>query len=129
VRAAQDRRLVTGGGSLTALRAARAMGTSTVLTRQGETVVCVAWRDLELLPPRNGPAGRALIRVSGVRVWNDTLEWLLLTTRPVETLDHAKAQRKAKIQPDRVADQLRREAAAGVEGLGRARHGRLIANS
>jgi hypothetical protein len=24
-----------------------------------------------------------------VRVWNDTLEWLLLTTRPVETLDQA----------------------------------------
>jgi IS4 transposase len=24
-----------------------------------------------------------------VRVWNGTLEWLLLTTRPVETLDQA----------------------------------------
>ena len=78
-----------GGGSLTALRAARAMGAATVLTRQGEAVVCVAWRELELLPPRNGPAGRAPIRVSGVRVWNDTLEWLLLTTRPVESLDQA----------------------------------------
>src|SRR4051794_5602251 len=31
----------------------------------------------------------APIRVSGVRVWNDTLEWLLLTTRPVESLDQA----------------------------------------
>jgi hypothetical protein len=89
VRAAQDRRLATGGGSLTALRAARAMGAATVLTRQGEVVVCVAWRELELLPPRHGPAGRAPIRVQGVRVWNDTLEWLLLTTRPVETLDQA----------------------------------------
>ena len=59
VRAAQDRRLVTGGGSLTARRAARAMGASTVPTRQGEAVVCVAWRDLELLPPRNGPARRS----------------------------------------------------------------------
>jgi transposase-like protein len=87
VRAAQDRRLVTGGGSLTALRTARVMGASTVLTRQGEAVVCVAWRELELLPPRNGPAGRAPIRVWGVRVWNDTLEWLLLTMRPVESLD------------------------------------------
>jgi hypothetical protein len=87
VRAAQDRRLVTGGRSLTALRAARAMGATTALTRHGE--VCVAWRELELLPPRNGPAGRAPIRVRGVRVWNDTLEWLLLTTRPVETLDQA----------------------------------------
>ena len=89
VRAAQNRRLVTGGGSLTALRAARAMGASTVLTRQGEAVVCVAWRELELLPPRHGPAGRAPIRVQGVRVWNGTLEWLLLTTRPVETLEQA----------------------------------------
>ena len=89
VRAAQDRRLGAGGGSLTVLRAARAMGAATVVTRQGEAVVCVAWRELELLPPRNGPAGRAPIRVSGVRVWNDTLEWLLLTTRPVESLDQA----------------------------------------
>src|SRR4029453_299797 len=38
-------------------------------------------------------------------------------------LHHPKAQRKAKVQPDRVADQLRREAVAGVEGLGRACHG------
>ena len=89
VRAAQDRRLATGGGSLTALRAARAMGAATVPTRQGEVGVCVAWRALELLPPRHGPAGRAPIRIQGVRVWNDTLEWLLLTTRPVETLDQA----------------------------------------
>ena len=59
VRAAQDRRLVTGGGSLTALRTARVMGASTVLTRQGEAVVCVAWRELELLPPRNGAARRS----------------------------------------------------------------------
>ena len=89
VRAAQDRRLATGGGSLTTLRAAGAMGAATVLTQQGEVVVCVAWRELELLPPRNGPAGRAPIRVWGVRVWNDALEWLLLTTLPVESLDQA----------------------------------------
>jgi hypothetical protein len=74
---------------VTALRAARAMGASSVLTKQGEAVVCVAWRELELLPPRNGPKGRAPIRVRGVRVWNSTLEWLLLTTRPVENLDQA----------------------------------------
>src|SRR5690349_13748964 len=89
VRAAHDRRLVTGGRSMKALRAARAMGATTALTRHGEAVVCVAWRELELLPPRNGPAGRAPIRVRGVRVWNDSLEWLLLTTRPVESLDQA----------------------------------------
>src|SRR5512143_2399354 len=89
VRAAQDRRLVAGGGALTALRAARAMGAATVPTQQGEAVVCVAWRALELLPPRQGPAGRAPIRVQGGRLWNGTLEWLLLTTRPVESLDQA----------------------------------------
>jgi len=52
-------------------------------------VVRVAWRALELLPPRNGRAGRAPSQVQGVRVWNGGLEWLLLTTRPVETLDQA----------------------------------------
>jgi hypothetical protein len=89
VRAAQDRRLVAGGGSLTALRAARARGAATVPTRQGEVIDCVAWCDLELLSPRHGRAGRAPIRGWGVRVWNGTLEWLLLTTRPVEILDQA----------------------------------------
>ncbi len=89
VRAARERRLVQGGGSLTALRAARAMGASSILTKTGAAVVCVAWRELELLPPRNGPRGRAPIRVRGVRIWNGPLEWLLLTTRPVESLDQA----------------------------------------
>src|SRR4051812_6695781 len=89
VRAVRDRRLVQGGGSLTALRAARAMGASSIRTKTGEAVVCVAWRELELLPPRDGPRGRAPIRVRGVRIWNDRLEWLLLTTRPVESLDQA----------------------------------------
>src|SRR5215204_1004431 len=32
---------------------------------------------------------RTPIRVRGVRVWTDRLEWLLLTTRPVESLDQA----------------------------------------
>src|SRR3954471_15264590 len=58
-------------------------------SKTGEAVVCVAWRELELLPPRGGPRGRAPIRVRGVRIWNDRLEWLLLTTRPVESLDQA----------------------------------------
>src|SRR4051812_6801193 len=89
VRAVRDRRLVQGGGSLTALRAARAMGASSIRTKTGEAVVCVAWRELELLPPRDGPQGRTPIRVRGVRVWNDRLEWLLLTTRPVESLEQA----------------------------------------
>src|SRR4051794_38489198 len=89
VRAARERRLVQGGGSLTALRAARAMGVSSIRTKIGEAVVCVAWRELELLPPRNGPRGRTPIRVRGVRVWNDRLESLLVTTRPIESLDQA----------------------------------------
>src|SRR5829696_7895638 len=89
VRAVRERRLVQGGGSLTALRATRALGASSILSKTGEAVVCVAWRELELLPPRNGPRGRAPIRVRGVRVWNGTLAWLLLTTRPVESLDQA----------------------------------------
>jgi Transposase Tn5 dimerisation domain/Transposase DDE domain len=91
VRAVRERRLVQGGGSLTALRAARAMGALSIRTKTGAAVVCVAWRELELLPPRNGPQGRTPIRVRGVRVWNGTLEWLLLTTRPVESLDQALA--------------------------------------
>src|SRR4029453_12286807 len=49
-------------------------------------VVCVAWRELELLPPRNGPRGRTPIRVRGVRVWNDRLRRLLVTTRAIERL-------------------------------------------
>src|SRR5215210_3631773 len=89
VRAARERRLVQGGGLLTALRAARAMGASSILTKTGAAVVWVVWRELELLPPRTGPRGRAPIRVRGVRGWNGTLEWLLLTTRPVESLDQA----------------------------------------
>src|SRR4029078_5504141 len=86
VRAVRDRRLVQGGGSLTALRAARAMGASSILTKTGEAGVCVAWRALELLPPRPGPRGRAPIRVRGVRVWNDRLECVLLRKRPIDSL-------------------------------------------
>ena len=74
---------------MTALRATPARGAATVRTKQSEVAVCVAWRELDLLPPRHGPAGRTPIRVRGVRVWNDSLEWLLLTTRPVESLDQA----------------------------------------
>src|SRR3954454_12508361 len=89
VRAARERRLVQGGGSLPALRAARPMGASSIRTKTVAAVVCGAWRALELLPPRNGPRGRTPIRVRGVRVWNDRLAWLLLTTRPIESLDQA----------------------------------------
>src|SRR5689334_8932240 len=41
-------------------------------------------------------------------------------------LDHKQAERKPEVQPNRVADQLRRKAVAGVGGLGRVRHDRLI---
>jgi hypothetical protein len=37
-------------------------------------------------------------------------------------LDYPQAQRKAEIEPDGVADELRREPVAGVQGLGRWRY-------
>ena len=37
-------------------------------------------------------------------------------------LDHPQAQREAEVEPDRVADDLGREAVAGVGGLARRRH-------
>ena len=36
--------------------------------------------------------------------------------------DHAQAQRKAEVEPDRVADDLGREAVAGIAGAGGCRH-------
>src|SRR3954469_23964321 len=54
VRAAQDRRLVTGGGSLTALRATPARGAATVRTKQSEVPVCVARAGPAAAAPRSG---------------------------------------------------------------------------
>src|SRR3954464_4185108 len=50
-----------------------------------------AWpgASLSFCRPATAPGGRTPIRVRGVRVWNDRLEWLLLTPRPVESLDQA----------------------------------------
>src|SRR3954469_12588548 len=44
-------------------------------------------------------------------------------------LNHPKSQGKPEVQPDRVADQLRRKAMPSVGRLGRSRHGCLIAGS
>jgi hypothetical protein len=43
-------------------------------------------------------------------------------------LDHAEAEREAEVQPNRLADDLGREAIAGIEGLGgwQAHSGRLL---
>src|SRR3954454_22313825 len=77
----------------------RLEGASSIRTKTGAAVVCVAWRALELLPPRNGPRGRTPIRVRGVRVWNDRLAWLLLTTRPIESLDQALEIVSSRLSP------------------------------
>lgn len=81
VRAYQDRRMIDGQRSLTALRQAKAQAATTVATRDGDVAVCLAWRPLEILPP-GGSAGLPL-RVTGIRVWGHGLEWILLTTGPV----------------------------------------------
>ena len=57
----------------------------------------------------------------------DRLVANLDATEGQHLLDHAKAEWKPEVQPHRVDDQVRREAVAGVGGLGRARHAGLIA--
>src|SRR4051794_25656853 len=44
-------------------------------------------------------------------------------------LDHPQAEREAEVEPDGVADDLRREAVAGVGGRDRRRHARPVAGS
>src|SRR3954467_15617828 len=75
----------------------RALGVPTVLDRfiqqAGVQVLQAEWdptfaeASFGFRPGRS--AHRAPIRVRGVRVWNDRLAWLLVTTRPVESLDQA----------------------------------------
>src|SRR3954464_473420 len=45
-----------------------------------------------------------------------------------QLLDHPQAEREAEVEPDRVADDLRREPVAGVGGRDRLRHARPVAN-
>lgn len=87
VRAYHDRRMADGQRSLTALRQAKAQGAATVQTKDGEIAVCLTWCPLELLPPCGG-AG-APFRVTGIRVWGNGLEWILLTTCPVADVNDA----------------------------------------
>src|SRR3954447_2253554 len=44
-----------------------------------------------------------------------------------QLLDHPQAEREAEVEPDRVADDLRREAVTGVGGRARRRHARPVA--
>src|SRR6185369_5805951 len=46
-----------------------------------------------------------------------------------QLLDHPQAEREAEVEPDRVADDLRREPVAGVGGRDRRRHARPVAGS
>src|SRR3954468_6141227 len=49
--------------------------------------------------------------------------------RGQQLLDHPQAEREAEVEPDGVADDLRREAVAGVGGPDRLRHARPVAGA
>jgi hypothetical protein len=94
IRVCQDRR-IEGGHLVTSLRGLAPMATRTVVLRndRGRVVeVSVAWTAVTLLPARLRRDGLAALPCVGVRVWGEELEWLLLTTLPVED-EHA-AQEK-----------------------------------
>lgn len=79
LRGYHDRRTAEGDRSIRTLRRAKARAAATVVTRDGAVAVCLAWRTLDLL----APGGEGSLRISGVRVWGNGLEWILLTTCPV----------------------------------------------
>jgi hypothetical protein len=92
VRACQDRALEEGGYLLQQVRALAPMAQRTVRVRVGnkrpkERVLQVAWGAMQLLPPK-GPAGRGLppepLPVWVIRVWDAKVEWVLVSTLPVE---------------------------------------------
>jgi hypothetical protein len=90
VRACQDRALEDGGYLLEQVRALAPMDRRTVRVgpkRRDQRVLQVAWCAVQLPPPK-GPAGQGLppepLAVWVVRVWDDELEWVLLSTLPVE---------------------------------------------
>ncbi len=95
VRVCQDRRTDTGH-LLETLRGLPVMATRAVTVRDGfkrqQTVVAVAWTALTLLPARLRRDARSPLPCVGLRVWDDRLEWLLVTTLPVP--DAAAAQEK-----------------------------------
>jgi hypothetical protein len=90
VRACQDRALEEGGHLLEQVRGLEPMSQRTVRVgpkRRDERVLQVAWGAVHLLPPK-GPAGRGLppepLPVWLIRVWDEKVEWVLVSTLPVE---------------------------------------------
>src|SRR4051812_22985488 len=79
---------------------------------------CHAWKALVARPgqPPTDDVGKLLAELESPLA--DHLVADLDAPEGQHLLDHPKAQRKAIVQPDRVADQLRRKAMADVEELG-----------
>jgi hypothetical protein len=84
--------LEAGGYLLEQGRALEPMARRTVRVPQGNKrpkgrVLQVAWCALQLAPPK-GPAGRGFppgpLAVWAIRVWDEKLEWGLVSTLPVE---------------------------------------------
>jgi len=90
VRACQDRALAGGGYLLQQVRALAPQAEQRVRVGSAPGEVCllqVAWCPAQLLPPK-GPAGRGFpptpLSVWVLRVWGPGLEWILVSTLPVE---------------------------------------------
>src|SRR3954447_5960079 len=81
------------------------------------------------------PARGSLRRISFANAWPNfsahwrTVSWLTVMPRGQQLLDHPQAEREAEVEPDGVADDLRREPVAGVGGRDRRRHARPVAGS
>lgn len=86
VRVCQDRR-VTGGHLIDTLRSLPAMASRSICVREGakrrQAEVALAWTRLEILPARLRHDKRLPLACVGLRVWNATTGWLLVTTLPV----------------------------------------------
>src|SRR4051794_3435526 len=74
------------------------------------------------------PGPGSLRRIWLAKAWPNlrahcrTVSWLTSMPRAASIFHHAKAQGKAKVEPDRVADDLGGKAIAGVGGLGAGCH-------
>ena len=71
------------------------MASRSILVREGskrwQVEVALAWTELEIQPARLRQDKRSPLVCVGLRVWNATVEWLLVTTLPVA--DEAAAQK------------------------------------